>query len=640
MKLLSVNVTNFRNIIDSSNVRIQEDVTCLVGKNESGKTAFLHSLYRLNPVRKNVSFSIEDHYPAWLHKKDKLRGIDLGNVIPISATYELDKNDIDQIESKYGIGVLKKNTLILSRNYNGLLSSKVEINEKTFWGNIIEGLSFSQTNRTRITSFNKVNELRTFVNNFNIDESTSDKDNDSIPVLKERLEDIPDFETPENCVSSLLEDIVPKFIYFDKYSTLPYSAEIEHILNEDEEDLSDNELTARSLLRMAAADDDYLLNANYERRKRELENVAIALTEDVLKYWSQNPSLRVNPDITQKTVRQSNGTNSVLDELKIRIWDNKHSLSLPFDEHSTGFQWFFSFLAAFSEFEMSSQPIIILLDEPGLGLHGKAQADFLKFIDERLAVDNSQVIYTTHSPFMIQPNKLEKARVVEEKSRDEGAKITEEVFSTDPDTLFPLQGALGYELAQHLFISQNNLIVEGTSDFTYISILSEYLKEIGKTSLDEKWTLVPVGGADLIPTFVALLGIHLDITVVIDARKEGNQKLSNLSKDGYLNSKRIVTLSEITGNALSDIEDLFTEEDYLNFYNKTFNKNHTPSDLMGKDQIVNKIARKEGIPRFEHGRPADYFLRNRDKILPKLKQQSLNNFENLFIKINKTLKVK
>lgn len=88
-----------------------------------------------------------------------------------------------------------------------------------------------------------------------------------------------------------------------------------------------------------------MLNPGYERRKRELENVANVLTDDVNKYWSQNPELRVQPDITQRTVANPQGQQSVLDELKLRIWDNRHSLSLPFDEHSAGFQWFFSFQA-------------------------------------------------------------------------------------------------------------------------------------------------------------------------------------------------------------------------------------------------------------------------------------------------------
>lgn len=75
MKLLEVNIKKFRNIIDSNPVRIEDDITCLVGKNESGKTSFLHSLYRLNPYRPNVKFKVEDQYPAWLEKKDRMKGI-------------------------------------------------------------------------------------------------------------------------------------------------------------------------------------------------------------------------------------------------------------------------------------------------------------------------------------------------------------------------------------------------------------------------------------------------------------------------------------------------------------------------------------------------------------------------------------
>jgi predicted ATP-dependent endonuclease of OLD family len=630
-------VKNFKNIIDSSEVRIQADVTCFVGKNESGKTSFLHALYRLNPARKNVNFSIEDHYPAWLHKKDKQKGIDLEKVEPITATFQLDQSDIDKIENLFGQGVLSNQILTVSRNYKGVLNSSIEVNEKAFIKNLLSELSFTQETRSKVTGFKYLSELRNYLNQFASSDS-SEKEMESIEKLKNRMEKIPKTAiTAEWAVTAILQESVPKFIYFDKYSSLPYSIKIKEILNSNEEDLDDSDLTARSLLQMAAADDDYLLNPDYERRKRELENVANALTEDVLKYWSQNPELRVNPDITQATERRNNGSHAVIDELKIRIWDNKHSLSLPFNEHSTGFQWFFSFLAAFSEYEYSPQKIAILLDEPGLGLHGKAQSDFLKFIDERLAIETRQVIYTTHSPFMVQPDKLEKVRIVEEKSRDHGSKINEEIFSTDGDTLFPLQGALGYDLAQHLFVSHNNLIVEGTSDFTYISILSDFLRDSGKTCLDDKWTLVPVGGADLIPTFVALLGIHLDITVIIDARKEGNQKLSNLSNKGYLNSKRIIVLNEITGNPLSDIEDLFDTSDYLKIYNSTFQQKHKNEDLNGDDQIVNKIARKEGVKRFEHGKPADYFLRNRDKILPNLSENTLNNFEALFKRINETM---
>ncbi len=642
MKLIEVTVKKFKNIIDSNNVKIEKDITSLVGKNESGKTAFLQALYQLNPVRANTKFIIEDNYPAWLEKSDRRKGIELEKVTPITALFHLEE-EIELVQNAFG-EILTDDKITLRKKYDNKLYYSIPVDEKKFIKELLKELSFSKEIRSELTKCETIEKLKNIIDNY--DERKTDEDNvnekeiESIDVLRQRFDDtIGENENLQKAVYYILKDYIPKFIYFDKYSGLPYSVKIQEILQTPEDQLTDEQLTARSLLRMAAADDDYLLNTDYERRKRELENIANAITQDVLKYWSQNPDLRVDPDITLKTVSNPQGQTSVIDELKIRIWDNKHFLSLPFTEHSTGFQWFFSFLAAFSEFEYSKEPVIILLDEPGLGLHGKAQADFLRFIEERLA-PKRQVIYTTHSPFMVQPNHLERARLVEEKDLDSGSKITDEVSTTDPDTLFPLQGALGYDLAQHLFISQNNLILEGTSDFTYIQIISDFLKEKDSVGLLDEWTLVPVGGADLIPTFVALLGIHLDITVIIDARKEGNQKLSNLANKGYLNTKKIITLNEITKTKLADIEDLFSIEDYLRIYNESFGENIKIEDLQGNDQVVNKIARFKGVPRFNHGKPADYFLRNRDKILPTLSDETLSNFEKLFERVNSTLKNK
>lgn len=638
MKLIEIRVRQFRNIIDSTPVSISNEITCLVGKNESGKTAFLHSLYRLNPVRKNVSFIIEDQYPAWLEKRDRLKGLDLKHEIPIQATFLIEDNEIAELNSIFGEGVFEKPELVLSKDYNNEFIYEFNLNEKACIKNILKDLSFSKDTRIEISKCQTIVELKSVISTFKPNPESEEKEKESIAEVNRRIKVvIADSDDLESAIYTKTEQYIPQFIYFDKYSSLPYSVKIHDVLKTPEQNLNDEQLTARSLLRMAAADDSYLLNPDYERRKRELENVANALSHDVLKYWSQNPELRVNPDITQRTENRSNGQTAVIDELKIRIWDNKHQLSLPFTEHSSGFQWFFSFLAAFSEYEYSKKNIIILLDEPGLGLHGKAQADFIRFIEERLS-QKRQVIYSTHSPFMVQPNKLERVRIVEEKDSEQGSKITEDVLTTDPDTLFPLQGALGYDLAQHLFISKDNLVVEGTSDFTYLQIFSGHFKEVGRQSLDDKWTIVPVGGADLIPTFVALLGIHLDLTVLIDSRKEGNQKIINLSEKGYLNNKRIITIGEIIKSKFADIEDLFSVEDYLKLFNLSFNRKYKPEDLTGTDPIVNRLARLEGIERFDHGKPADYFLRNKATILKDLSTYTLDNFDSLFDRINKTLR--
>ena len=442
-----------------------------------------------------------------------------------------------------------------------------------------------------------------------------------------------------DAVVAALDALTPQFFYFDDYANLPGIVKIRDLLQADPGKLDDDKLTALSLLKLAGAEDEYLLNPDYETRKRELENVASALTEEVLKYWTTNPDLRVEIDISQRNEPAPNppgGQQTVLEEMRVRLYDNRHLLSLPFDERSTGFRWFFSFLVAFSRHLHGGQPVVLLLDEPGLGLHARAQKDLLNFIDGRLA-KRCQVIYTTHSPFMIQPGKLEQVRVVEDRGREIGSTISANVLSTDADTRFPLQGALAYDLARHLFSGQNNLVIERTSDFTYLTVLSDWLREKGRKALDERWTLVPVGGVDMVPTFVALLGIPLDVTVLVDARKPEHQRLTRLAQRGYLANQRVVPIGEILQRPAADMEDLFNIDDYLAIYNAAFLKAHVSANFTGTDPIVSRLARAEGIDRFDRGKPADLFMRRRDQFLPALSEETLANFEAIIDRVNQTL---
>jgi len=633
MRLVSAKVEMFRNFLNSTEVKIEEKVTCLVGKNESGKSAFLHALWRLNPARSDPKFSVPDNYPAWLEKRHRNEGKDLDHVRPIQVTLEWQDADVKAAEQKFGPGIVKiGDKLRFSKAYDNNSHWEHGCNEGQAVKNFVASQSLPNPREyDGISNFEQLDARLAK----EVEEGAPETDDlaqlkNAQAALKTLLGD----KNFDGVLWDILFPRLPKFFYFAEYSKLPYAVKIDRVLKEG--DLNEAEATARSLLKLGGSENDYILNPDYERRKRELENVANVLSEDVRKYWTQNPDLRVQPDITQRTESKKDGQHSVLDELKIRIWDNRHFLSLPFTEHSEGFQWFFSFLAAFSEYEHQDPPVVILLDEPAVGLHARAQADFLRFIEERLT-KRCQVIYTTHSPFMVQPSKLERVRLVEDRGIEEGAVVTNEVLTRDRDTLFPLQGALGYDLVQHLFVSENNLVVEGTSDYAYLKIISDYLASKGRVHLDPKWSIVPVGGADLVPTFVALLGNHLKLTVVVDSRKAGHQKLDRMAEDGYLEKQRIILIGQVIGRSPADIEDLFEESEYLGLYNAAFGKTLAPQDLQGADPIVARIARKEGVERFDHGKPADVLLRDRDKVLVSLSEATFKRFENLFERINRTL---
>lgn len=263
-------------------------------------------------------------------------------------------------------------------------------------------------------------------------------------------------------VREVILDRVPQFFYFSEYSTLPGRLDLTALLAKPEDDLSHPERTALALLALASVTGTELQDKEFESRISELETAAAGITQEVFEYWTQNRELLVNlvSDAEEKTTR--NGQTVVHRYVDIRLNDTRHQMTTNLSTRSSGFRWFFSFIAAFSEFERRPERTVVLLDEPGLALHAKAQQDFLRFINKRLATKN-QVVYTTHSPFMVEANKLERVRVVEDRTSREnpdiGGKVETEALSTDPDTLFPLQAALGYDLAQNLFVGAGTHLV-------------------------------------------------------------------------------------------------------------------------------------------------------------------------------------
>ena len=247
-----------------------------------------------------------------------------------------------------------------------------------------------------------------------------------------------------------------------------------------------------------------------------------------------------------------------------------------------------------------------------------------------------QVVFTTHSPFLVDPARLGRVRVVEDTGPDTGAKVTTAgSASKDPDTLFPLQAALGYDIAQNLFVGPDNLVVEGLSDYTYLLVMSDHLKSRDRTGLDDRWRLLPAGGASNIPTFVTLVGPSLDVSVLVDGAQASSQKIRNLMKAHLLEDKRLITPESGSATKAADIEDLFTDDDYLLVFNKALGKQLQGADIPGNDRIVKRIERNTN--HFDHNAPARYLLQNRADLLPKLSDETLARFEKLMEAINATL---
>lgn len=295
--------------------------------------------------------------------------------------------------------------------------------------------------------------------------------------------------------------------------------------------------------------------------------------------------------------------------------------------------------------------LVLLFDEPGLSLHGRAQGDLLHYFEQELK-PHHQLLYTTHSPFMVDPTRFERVRIVQDRAIDAdfeaeedtiGTEVTSEVLDATSDSLFPLQGALGYEINQTLFVGPNSLVVEGVSDLIYIQLMSMLLRDRGSAGLDAGWTVTPVGGADKVPTFVALLGAqsNLNMAVLIDYQKKDRQRIENLYKRKLLRKRNLLTYADFLDKSEADVEDMFDTEFYLRLVNGAYGSSIAAADLpKSHPRMVKRIEEslaKVPLPKgasFSHYVPAKYFSVNLASLAENIPEPDLARFQQVFDVLN------
>lgn len=643
MDLQQLRVQNYKSIDDSEWVDFDQ-VTCFVGKNESGKTAFLEAIQKLNPVDNTGQYDHVEEYPRTRLTQYKQRHKQDPDPVA-SAKFELSKDEISPIQEQFTDDILQSSTVVLTKNYKNETNWTFEINEGEAIEHLVNQFEFHNKTETKLQSAESFEELETKVR-----ESTSS--DDEINDIENEVQEILRDGFDKRLVIDQLEDAVPSFLYFDDYSIMEGDINIDEIRRKQNQgNLSESDQTFLSLLSVAELDTNDIRNIDrYESRKAELEAAANFITDQVFEYWSQSDDLQVefDRDVLEQN-NQQNQRNQQNYVLYVRIRSERDRVTLPFGKRSKGFIWFFSFLAYFSDMKNNDENLVLLLDEPGLNLHAKAQNDFLRFINERLAPVHS-VAYTTHSPFMLEPRNMDRARLVQYE-QDEGTKISEDILGTDSDTIFPLQAALGYDLIQTLLIGPQVLLVEGKSDMIYLQLMSEILDEQDRTALSHQWTPVPVDGADNVPTFISMFGASdLDIGVLLDDDTRIQQRLENIESRGQLDRDNVKLITKYTGNSNADTEDLFSKEFYISLVNDAY----LPELRLAQDapdeidlcQVQNQNPRiasrlewffKEkqingGI--FEHNVPAKHFQKNRDKFKENLEEDTLDRFETLFEDLN------
>jgi len=650
MKLTKVTVHKYKSFETDQTFEVQDDVTILVGMNESGKTSVLESIAKTNYFQndKKFKFNKTHDYPRREKKK-----IDKSGIIPkaITCIYSIDEELKKRIELRVGKNVFSLNELNVTTKYNNKGTwNNMDADYTAFIENKTKELGISsKTLNEKLVKVKNVEELEAVIKEYKDEGIVS-----NLEKLKPYLKNSWDWSNPiqEYIARVILQPVMPKFLYYDEYYALPSRIVIENL---EDEDIEEEEFkTAKALLELADLNAEDILEATtFEDYVAELEATEAIISDELFKYWSTNDNLSIEfkieakEDVEKRTIINNRQQEEILDVkivehiLDIRVKNQRTRVSLPLKNRSKGFNWFFSFLVWFKKIqEDKNSQYILLLDEPGLNLHASAQNDMLKFIED--LSDNYQILYTTHSPFSIPSDKLERVRTVLETV--DGSIISDSIQEKDPNTLFPLQAALGYDIAQNLFISNKNLLVEGVSDLIILTAISGILETENRTFLRSDITIVPTGGLEKVATFISLLrGSKLEIACLLDSYtdQKGKAKLEKMITGKIIHKSKIRFFDEFLDNySRADLEDLFVKEDYLKLFNSAFNE-HT--DIKSSDldsnipTIIQQVNKQIGKDRFNHYRPANELVKlgvNKDYF----SAQTLDNFEKVFAEMNKQFK--
>lgn len=593
MKLLSFRIQNYKKIKDTDWVSCK-DLTVFVGKNESGKSAIFRGLSKLNasdgqnydglkefPRRRYTDEFTKQDWPVSSAKfllnnseKTELQKIfqPLSEVDFVTVTRHYSgKYDVTfDLRQKFDPVLNSETKIILEQIIEKIKILTAPAGKGEALGTIKQQIiphleaQINGVNNQNITTKVQIESILTNINSFLNEEWAKELFSNfvnSLNALHERIDNNLKLGLAEIWITSHL----PSFVYFDRYDVIDSSIHLPTFSTQISQTPFAAKVRATQCLFKQVGLDISTISSLGRHTPGQAINGDIQRKIDERMIHASSASNAMTAKFSDWWDQRKHKFHYKFDGDYFRIWvsDDLDPSEIELDQRSGGMQYFFSFFVVFLvESAEKHANSILLLDEPGLQLHGTAQAKIIDFL-EKLSKDN-QVLYTTHSPFMINANHLERARAVFE-DMDGTTKVSEDVWPRDKDSLFPLQAALGYKLAQSLFISKRQLIVEGTTDQWILHSIIPILEKTGRRTIRSDVVIVPSAGlSHLFPLASMLIGHDIEVAALLDgdepARRDG-KKLVNKLLNGI--DRKCLFIGDFSENNNAEIEDLFPEDKYL-----------------------------------------------------------------------------
>ncbi len=525
-QLVKFQVKNFRSIIDSGWVNTFEN-TCLIGTNESGKTNLLVGLWNLNPASDERIIPLID-YPR---KKYVDFAKTKGEEIFVSGHFLLNEKSINFVKSLF-----KKEQVLSGRPVVADPASppipKVFV-EFVPANDIAEIIVHRKYNGEYTFEFPKMSE----------------------PMKKQ--------VTITREIERQILRIIPKFVYYSDYGNLDSEIYLPHVIaNFTRNDLGEREraktrslkvlfdfvqLSPEDILRLGKEKNETHTTIKIDKENPEKEfgrtyqevkatDAEIAKEREHKKEREillQSASTKVAKKFKEWWKQGNYRFRFQADGNHFRIWvsDHQRPEEVELEGRSKGLQWFFSFFLVFLvESRNKHSNCILLLDEPGLSLHPLAQYDLIKFFNS-LSAEN-QLIYTTHSPFLVSLENLANVKAVyvdKEGDSNVSGDLKKNSIVSETST-YPIRAAIGLAVTDTLLIGAQPVLVQAQSDQIYMMIMKNHLCGLGQYKSAKEMIFIPAGGLKGMTAVIAILAEKENEVpyIIVDSNAEGRLKMATL----------------------------------------------------------------------------------------------------------------
>lgn len=592
MRLKSARVQKYRSIRDTGWFDVESDKTILVGANEAGKSALLQALQHINSPEGVAGFDVLRDYPRSQYYDITTGAVDPKDVEVVAATFTVDDEDIALLPVGYQNVVYERSRYLDNHSTHAIKGGPERI---VIRGELLKYLTrmaahadkqySGEADRTPSKTLAEVTAewkdhcylteaqgtaLRTWLDGIAV---FVDETNEAEEARHNCLIELSSQPAAHQEALRILEERLPMFVLFNNYFRVRPLIHLQHLADRVDTNLLDGDqydygnqclmkllgFSARDLSNLGRSPEPPASDPNalktyrdqLDRRSYQLNAASVRLSEEIRGVW--------NPDNTRAEADrlrvQADGQ-----YLKVVVEDDL-GVEIELNQRSEGFQWLVSFFVVFFAEAMDKhENAILLLDEPGLSLHGLKQREFRSTISK--LAEKNQTLYTTHSPFLVGPDELDRVRVIEMTDRKVGTRVHTTVTATDAASLLPLQEALGYDLAQSLFAQQRNLVLEGLTDYWYVDGTAQLLRDAGLADLSDRIAMLPAVGSGKVVYYATILHAnHLKVAALLDSDAAGNHAAEQDTLIHTLGNKNILRTKDAYKGPVTkpEIEDMLRE---------------------------------------------------------------------------------